>query len=142
MRTDELSREAIVFAAFLPRLIRRAIHCDGILRYWILIAGFFNTIRAKVVSPALCVIASSHLTAGSAPENHRSGIPDGLGLDERQEISVDRFGFRSGHTVREAFVGFQRAILQQFGAQWRRVGIGYDLIIVAVHDQCRDRDLL
>jgi hypothetical protein len=36
-----------------------------------------------------------------------------LGLDERQEISVDRFVFRGGHAVREAFVGFQRAILQQ-----------------------------
>jgi hypothetical protein len=52
-----------------------------------------------------------------AHENHRSGIPDGLGLDERQEIRVNRFGFRGGHTVREAFVGFQRATLQQFGAQ-------------------------
>jgi hypothetical protein len=67
---------------------------------------------------------------------------DGLGPDERQQISVDSFGFRRRHTVREASVGFQRAILEQFGAKGRRVGIGYDLIIVAVHHQCRDRDLL
>src|SRR6266446_2789727 len=73
---------------------------------------------------------------------YRSGIPDGLGLDERQEISIDRIGFRGGHAVREALVGFQRSLLQQLGTQRRRVGIGHDLIIIAVHHECRDRDLL
>ena len=69
-------------------------------------------------------------------------MPDGLGPDERQEISVDRLGFCGRHAVWEALVGFQRAILQQFGAQRRGVGVRHDLIIVAMHHKGRDRDLL
>ena len=63
----------------------------------------------------------------------RTGMPDDSGIDERQEIRIDRIGLRGGHAVWEAFIGFQGAVLQQFRAQRPRVGIRYDLIIVAVH---------
>jgi hypothetical protein len=63
----------------------------------------------------------------------RTRMPDDSGIDERQEIRVDRIGLRGGHAVWEAFVGFQGAVLQQFRAQRPRVGIRYDLIVVAVH---------
>ena len=39
-------------------------------------------------------------------------------------------------------VGFQRAVLQQFGTERSRVGIGNYLIVIAVHHQCRHGDLL
>ena len=36
-------------------------------------------------------------------------------LDESQEIRVYGFGLRGRHAVRKAFVGLQRAVLQQLG---------------------------
>ena len=38
-----------------------------------------------------------------------------LALDERKQVRVDRFGLRCRHAVRKAFVGLQRAVLQQLG---------------------------
>jgi hypothetical protein len=34
---------------------------------------------------------------------------------ERQEVGLDRLRFRRRHAVREAFVGFPRAVLQKLG---------------------------
>ena len=46
------------------------------------------------------------------------------------------------HAVRKALVGLQRAVLQQLGRQRPGVGVGHDLIVVAVHHQHRHVDLL
>ena len=37
------------------------------------------------------------------------------------------------HAVREALLGLQRPVLQQLCRQWPGVGIGNDLIVVAMH---------
>jgi hypothetical protein len=62
-------------------------------------------------------------------------MPNGSGFDERQKISINRVRVRGGHAVWEFLVSFQGAILQQFCAERRRVRIGHDLIMVAVHHQ-------
>src|SRR3984957_6732609 len=37
-----------------------------------------------------------------------------LALDEREQVAIDRLGFRGRHAVREILVGFQGPVLQQF----------------------------
>ena len=44
--------------------------------------------------------------------------------------------------MREALVGFERSVLQQFCRQWTGVCVRDDLIVVAMHHQHRHRDLL
>jgi hypothetical protein len=55
-------------------------------------------------------------------------------LYKRQQIRVDRGSLGGRHAVREALVGFQSPVLHQLGAQRTRVGVGHDLVIIAVHD--------
>ena len=69
-------------------------------------------------------------------------LPSRSGLHEGQQVSVDRFGLRSRHAVRERFVRLQRPVPYEPGGQWSGVGVGDDLVIVAVHHQDRHRDLL
>src|SRR6478735_8203030 len=65
-----------------------------------------------------------------------------LALDEREKVGVDGFGLRGRHAVRETLIGLQRAVLQKLGRQWAGVGVGNDLIVLAVHHQHRHADLL
>ena len=44
--------------------------------------------------------------------------------------------------MREALVGFQSPVLHQLGAQRTRVRVRHDLVIIAVHHQCGNRNLL
>jgi hypothetical protein len=60
------------------------------------------------------------LPAASRAEGSR----DRLGPDERQEIRIYGSGFHGGHAVRESFVVFQCAVLQQLCSQRAGVGIG------------------
>src|SRR5260370_12164306 len=63
-------------------------------------------------------------------------------LDERQQIGVDRGGFRGRHAVRKALVGLQAAVLQQLGRPRPGIGIGDDLVVIAMHHQHGHGDLL
>ena len=65
-----------------------------------------------------------------------------LCLQECQQVGVNRVGLRRRHAVREILVGFQRAVFQQFCRQWSGSDIGNDLIVLAVHHQHRNGDLL
>src|SRR6266850_1444846 len=53
-----------------------------------------------------------------------------LGLQERQQVGVNRVRLGRGHAVRKALVGLQRAILQQLCRQRRRIGIRHDLVVI------------
>src|SRR3954468_19841302 len=68
--------------------------------------------------------------------------PSRSGLQKRQQISVDRLGLGRRHAVWESFVCLQRAVLHELGGQRSGVGVGNDLVVVAVHHQYRHRDLL
>ena len=54
---------------------------------------------------------------------------------------MTRFCAPRRHAVREALLGLQRPVLQQLCRQWPGVGIGNDLIVVAMHYQHRHCDL-
>jgi hypothetical protein len=47
-----------------------------------------------------------------------------------------------GIPVREAVIGLQRPVPHQLGRQRAGVDVGHNLVIIAVHDQDRHRDLL
>src|SRR5580704_42436 len=70
------------------------------------------------------------------------GEPWTSGLQEGQQVGVDRLRLGSGHTVGKALVGFQRAVLEKRRRQWPRVGIRNYLIVIAMHHQRRHSDLL
>lgn len=57
-----------------------------------------------------------HLTR-VAIADRRKNEPAGAALrsaaDESQQVGIDYFGMRRAHAVREAFVGLQRAVLEQ-----------------------------
>jgi hypothetical protein len=59
-----------------------------------------------------------------------------------QQVSVDRRGLGGRHAVRESVVGLQRAVLHELRGQRPGVGVGHDLVVIAVHDQDRHADLL
>ena len=61
-------------------------------------------------------------------------------LDEGQEVRVDDVGVRRAHAVRIARVQLKGAVLELLDGQLGRVRDCYDLVIVAVHDQCRNLD--
>src|ERR1700691_2614581 len=64
------------------------------------------------------------------------------GFQECQQVCVDGFSMRCRHAVRKALVGFQRAVLQKLCRQRAGVGVRDDLIVLAMHHQDRDSDLL
>ena len=57
-----------------------------------------------------------------------------------EQVGIDRLRLGRGHAVREALVGFQGPVLQQLGRQRPGGDVGYDLVVLAVHDQHRDGD--
>src|SRR5580693_6747517 len=73
-------------------------------------------------------------------------LPNGpwysLLLQPGQQVGVDDVGVRGGHAVRVAVVGLQGPVLDQLGRQGAGVGVGHDLVVVAVHDQDGHGDLL
>src|SRR6266511_3422361 len=79
-------------------------------------------------------------TGGSA--TFAAQPPSQSGLQEGQQVSVDRLGLGGRHAVRESFVCLQRAVLHELGGQRSGVGVGNDLVVIAVHHQDRHRDLL
>src|ERR1700722_13495651 len=64
-----------------------------------------------------------------------------LRLDEFEQIGIDLIRIRCRHTVRETLVGFQHRALHQLDGEWARVSIRDDLVIIAMHDQSRNREL-
>ena len=69
------------------------------------------------------------------------GYTISLALEERQQIGIDRLRLRSGHAVREILVGFQSSVLQQLCGERPGGDIGNDLVVFAMHNQHRNRDL-
>src|SRR5262245_62671773 len=63
-------------------------------------------------------------------------------LNEREQVPVDEIGMRGGQSVREArIVDFARAF-DQLCRLFPRILDGNDLVVLAVHDQRRDVELL
>ena len=65
-----------------------------------------------------------------------------LRFQEVQQVGVYGIGLGCGHAVRKALVGFQCAILEQLCRQWPRISVRHDLVVIAMHHQDRDGDLL
>src|SRR5262245_59422394 len=63
-------------------------------------------------------------------------------LYEGQQVGIDGVGIRCRHAMREALVGLQRPVLQQFCRQRSSVSVGNDLIVVAMHHKDRHANLL
>src|SRR4029450_1792766 len=72
----------------------------------------------------------------------RPTIPTRSALEEGEQIRVDGLCLRGGHPMGEALVGPPPALLQQPRPERGGVGLGHDLIVVPVHHQPRDVDLL
>jgi hypothetical protein len=56
------------------------------------------------------------------------------GLQPGQQVGVDNVGVSGGPAVRVAVVGLERPVLDQLRRQWSGVGVGHDLVVVAVHN--------
>src|SRR3954453_15919341 len=56
-------------------------------------------------------------------------------LNECQEVRVDDLRVGGAHPMRQAVVGLEGAVLQQLDRERRRVRIGHDLVVGAVHHQ-------
>jgi len=54
-------------------------------------------------------------------------------LQEGQQVGVDGLRLRRGHAMREAAVGLQRPVPDKLCRQWPGVGVGNDLIVIAMH---------
>src|SRR3954465_498835 len=63
-------------------------------------------------------------------------------LEEGEQVGVDDLGLCRGHPVREALIGLELTLLQQLQRKRRGIRVGDDLVVVAVHDQHWDVDLL
>src|SRR5271167_2410776 len=63
-------------------------------------------------------------------------------LDEREQVLVDLILVDRTHAMRSTFVDLQGRALDELGLEQGRVGVGYDLIVVALQDQSRDVKLL
>src|SRR5271167_3357025 len=80
---------------------------------------------------------------GSSVRAGKCSSPDGRsGRDELQQVGVNGVGFRGGHTVGEALVAYESSMLQQLSGPRAGGDIRDDLIVLAMHDQDRDVDLL
>src|ERR1035438_4991606 len=58
--------------------------------------------------------------------------PGQSGLEEFQEVGVDRRGLGGRHAVRKAVIGLERAVLHELRGQRSGVGVGNDLVVVSV----------
>src|ERR1039458_2062439 len=76
------------------------------------------------------------------PSDRVSGERIPSGLDEGQQIGVDRLGLSDRHAVRESGVGLQCPVLHELRGKNRGVLIGDDLVVLSVHEQRRNVDLL
>src|ERR1700679_3039954 len=79
---------------------------------------------------------------GSGTPCVRPAPSKGLALEKREQILVDDIGVGDGHAVREAGINLQRRVGDQLGRQRACVREWYDLVVVPVHDEGRDIDLL
>jgi len=70
-----------------------------------------------------------------------SGGRRGSGFYEFEQVGVNRTGFSRGHAMWKARVCFQGALLEQSCRQGRRIGIGHDLVVIAMHHQDRHINL-
>src|SRR3984957_12527552 len=71
-----------------------------------------------------------------SPSNFR------LRLYEFKKIGIDLVCMRGRHPVRQTLVNLQRTVLQELGSQRACVGERHDLVILAMHHQNRNGDLL
>jgi len=55
---------------------------------------------------------------------------------------LDQLGVRRAHAMEKARKYFQRGILHQLGQEHSRIGVGDDLVVVAVQNQSGHADLL
>src|SRR5438034_8596382 len=70
--------------------------------------------------------------------SHQRGLSFRTGRrlsDERENIGGDGVGLGRRHAVWEALVRLERAVLEQLGRERRRIGIGHDLVVIAVHHE-------
>jgi hypothetical protein len=65
-----------------------------------------------------------------------------LRFHKRQQVGIDSLCLRGRHTVWEALMGLQRAVLEKLCRQRPGIRIGHDLLVIAVHNQHRHGDLL
>ena len=72
----------------------------------------------------------------------KDGGKFGLGLDEGQQFLVDLILERCAHAVRRTLDNFQRCVFDDLGRKQRRVGIRYNLIVVAMKHQGRHVNFL
>src|SRR5262245_40701538 len=102
-------------------------------------------------STSLALAMDPPFTAGSGGEGTRSDrhpLSSRLGdlplalLDELEQVAVDDIGMRRDQTVRQSGVVDFRRAPDQLSRLLRRVLDRHDLIVLAVHDQGRDIDLL
>src|SRR5580700_7224171 len=71
----------------------------------------------------------------------RSRRRGSLRLKEREQLRVDLILERGAHPVRRSRNYFQYRSFDKFGLQQGRIGVRYDLIVVALHDERRDIEL-
>src|SRR5438128_4871119 len=84
------------------------------------------TLASGLKAPRKRDLNCTHLLSGSC------GC--GAAFEKSEQVGVDCAGFGCGHAMREALVGFQCAVLQQFCGERRGVGVRDDLVVVAVHN--------
>ena len=65
-----------------------------------------------------------------------------LALNERKQIGVDLICMRGRHAMRKTRIKLRRGIFEQLGGKRTSIREGHDLIVLAVHHQCRRIDLL
>src|SRR5271157_2950471 len=96
------------------------------------------------------LIATAEDADWTAPRSGRSdrAVPSAgvrfstSGPDECQQIGVDRLGLGGRHAVWETGVTLERPVLHELRGQGPGIGIGNDLVVLAMHHQHRHADLL
>src|SRR5271170_7693550 len=101
--------------------------------------------RAPRTRGAATLLGTAKLSASmtsTAPRREAARRPGRSGFQPGEQVGVDGGGLGGRHAVREAVVGLQRPVLDELGGQRPGVGVGHDLVVIAVHDQDRHRDRL
>src|ERR1700729_2186952 len=90
------------------------------------------------------VLMSAKYSANQRKRYLTSDSPSNLRLRlyEFEKIGIDLVCMRGRHPVRKALVDLQRAILQELGGKRAGVGKRHDLVVLAVHHQHRNGNLL
>jgi len=85
---------------------------------------------------------NSHTEQYAHHADARFRAPTGVsGLNEGEQVGVDGVGLSGRHTVGEARVGLQCAVLEELHGEGGRVGVGHHLVVIAVHQQHGHCDL-